>query len=338
MGVRKTLNVLVVGGFADGAGQEEMTSFGQSLGAEIIRQGHTLVSGNRSEFDQVVADAAKEACGEADVPVDERIVSYVLADQDPFFAFGRQLKSQLTSWDPGKGIDFIPEPVQMADVIFLVKGGTGTRRAAHWGQFTNRPLLPITYFGGAAADIYKSEFQKFEGKYADFVDKLAYQTLNEIGKDWDLQSKRIVSLAEDLTSSESVVVAMSYSGDQETLTQLDNLFESFQIVCQEFRYRCERITEQNTKDRILPTILRKIELCGFLIVDLTDLKPNVFYELGFANGLNKNVVATARNGTELPFDVKDIPVTFWDPIDQKKLRSDIKERVELIAELQGKAI
>lgn len=338
MTVHKTLNILVVGGFADGAGQDEMTSFGQALGSEIIRQGHTLVSGNRSDFDRVVAESAKKTCDEERKGVEERIVSYVLGDQDPYFSFGRQLRSQLTSWDPGKGIGFVPEPIQMADVIVLVKGGTGTRRAAHWAQIMNRPLLPVTYFGGAAADIYKTEFQKFDNKYADLVDKLAYQTLNEIGKDWGAQSKRIVSLAEVLLSSQSVVVAMSYSGDQQTLTQLDNLFDSFCTVCQEFQYQCERISEQNTKDRILPTILRKIELCGFLIVDLTDLKPNVFYELGFAAGLNKRVVATARQGTELPFDVKDIPVTFWDPIDQKKLKSEIKERIKLIAEVQGRAM
>jgi nucleoside 2-deoxyribosyltransferase len=33
----------------------------------------------------------------------------------------------------------------------------------------------------------------------------------------------------------------------------------------------------------------------------------VFYELGYADGLGKKVVVTAKDGTEPPFDISDVP-------------------------------
>ena len=68
---------------------------------------------------------------------------------------------------------------------------------------------------------------------------------------------------------------------------------------------------------------------------MTELKQNVFFELGFARGLGKRVIVTAKETTQLPFDVKDIPVTFWRPIDPLRLREKLIERIRSIAEEQG---
>ena len=336
MGTRKKLKILVVGGFGDGSDHDELTLFGQALGAEIVRQGHVLISGNRVGFDRIIAEGAKEACKEKNIAVDDRIYSWFLDDHTPHFDFGRLHKSQRKSWDPGVGFGFIPEPIEEADVVVLVKGGKGTNRAAHWSRFTNKPLLPVTRFGGAAELIYRKEYEMFDEKYSGSVDKLTYETLSEIGANWEPLPKRVVHLAEDISFSESVFVSMPYVGEKGTLTELDKLFDAFETVCRQFRYQCQRISEEDTRDRIVPAIMRNIEVCGFFIIDLTNLKPNLFYELGYAKGLDKDVIATARKGTVLPFDVKDIPVTFWDPVDLKTFSREIAERVKIIAKTQGK--
>jgi hypothetical protein len=41
-------------------------------------------------------------------------------------------------------------------------------------------------------------------------------------------------------------------------------------------------------------------------------RPNVYEELGYARALGKTVIQTAYQGTELPFDVFDVPTHFWD--------------------------
>jgi hypothetical protein len=44
--------------------------------------------------------------------------------------------------------------------------------------------------------------------------------------------------------------------------------------------------------------------------------------------LKKKVVVTATRGTELPFDVKDVPTIIWES--QKKLKEDLNARIRSI--------
>jgi len=60
----------------------------------------------------------------------------------------------------------------------------------------------------------------------------------------------------------------------------------------------------------MPELLQKLSQCAFCIVDLTEEKANVYYELGYAEAAKRPVIVTAKKGTSLPFDVKDIPVVF----------------------------
>jgi hypothetical protein len=64
---------------------------------------------------------------------------------------------------------------------------------------------------------------------------------------------------------------------------------------------------------------------AFVIADLTELKNNLFFELGYAEGMKKPVVVTAMAGTQLPFDVKDVPTIFWDR--QRKLKDDLRAKI-----------
>jgi hypothetical protein len=74
-----------------------------------------------------------------------------------------------------------------------------------------------------------------------------------------------------------------------------------------------------------------------VIVDLTELKPNVLFELGYAEGLKKPRIVTAKIDTKLPFDIQDFPVTFWDPADMFAFSIGLSVRIRAIAEKQGRA-
>src|SRR5262249_41405424 len=110
---------------------------------------------------------------------------------------------------------------------------------------------------------------------------------------------------------------------------LEDTFETFKTVCADLGFTCDRVTNGNAGERILPDILERIRCAAFTIVDLTDLRPNVFYELGYADGIGKKVVVTAKHDTELPFDVKDIPTIFW--TGQKRLKEDLRRRILEVA-------
>jgi hypothetical protein len=129
-----------------------------------------------------------------------------------------------------------------------------------------------------------------------------------------------------------VFVIMSFSGD----SRLEDAYYTFVEICAEFHYNCSRVNDDTLVSRIVPEILTRINRSAFVIVDVTEPKPNVYYELGFAQGQNKHIVITATKGTQLPFDVADIPTIFWD--NQNQLRERLREKIKLIAESQGRKL
>jgi hypothetical protein len=330
------LNIAIVGGFDPGGGPEgdQLREFCQALGREIAIRGHTLLGGAQTELDKTIAAAvAHHLPGEA-VPL--RIKSWVAKGKEPHHSTGSIIRSARTSWDPGDSVRGVPEPIERADVVVLLAGFHGTRRAYWWASAASKPVLPLAYFGGAAEEIYDRELEIFDQKYGRRMSKAAYEQLNEVGGDYVSKAKKLVMLAEDIAHSQDVCVAMSYSQDGAIATQLANVFDQFCQACAAFDYRCSKVTEMNTDGKITSEIMASISHAGFVIVDLTELKQNVMYELGFADGLQKAVVTTARKGTELPFDVKDKPVLFWDPTNLMQFRENLKEKIRPIADRQGK--
>ena len=81
----------------------------------------------------------------------------------------------------------------------------------------------------------------------------------------------------------------------------------------------------------------RISLEEFQILgDLSEPSMNVYYEVGYAQALGKDVVATAREGTKLPFDLFDIPTLFWDS--QDTLETKLKFEVARLAAKFGREI
>jgi len=321
------VNILVAGGFDVGQeGQRELVEdFCIALGEAMMVRGHSLLSGARTDLDAMIARAAHAKLVTLEDPdPDRRVVSYVLAGHEPVHNYGTIIRSRLADWEIAKESFYIPEQVREADAIILIGGFEGTFRAANWARIAKKPLLPFTAFGGAAAKIYDQELNDFDEKYVGLADRLEYEQLNSVRSDWCERAASLVALAEKLAESRAVIVIMSYADRAD----LVDAYDSFQQVAAELGYDCVRVTEENAGDRILPDILKRIETAAFAIVDLTDLRPNVFYELGYANGLKKKVIVTAKKDTELPFDVKDIPTVFWES--QKKLRDDLTARIRSV--------
>ena len=69
------------------------------------------------------------------------------------------------------------------------------------------------------------------------------------------------------------------------------------------------------------------ELAALLIViaDVTFGSVNVYYELGFAEALGKDVIVIAKKDTPLPFDTNDIPTAFFE--DQTRLEESLCSRI-----------
>lgn len=320
--------MLVIGSFQP----EELhcAEFVQALGAEIADAGHQLLNGCRNDLDRLVATSAGERLQQKGVNPTTAITSY-LGDGTPAHQVGTILASRCPNWETlaSPGLE-VPETIQHSDVVIVVGGTAGTECAANWARIAHKPLVPVATFGGAASRIYDLELRYFDEKYADRVDRSAYELLNQIALDPRRLARDAVAVAATAVTPRQVFVAMSFADDP----RFDDAYDSMQTVCSSFGYDASRITHTNADERIVPEMLQRIRRAAFVIVDVSDPRPNVYYELGVAQGLGKRVIVTACKGTELPFDIADIPVVFWEG--QKQLKERLRERITSIASTQGR--
>src|SRR6202043_3947081 len=73
-------------------------------------------------------------------------------------------------------------------------------------------------------------------------------------------------------------------------------------------------------------ILKIIGQARFIGADLTNERPNVYFELGYARGLGKTVITILRSGTNIHFDVRDW--TYIEYFDSRPLENDLLQRFE----------
>jgi hypothetical protein len=314
--------ILIIGSFD--AANRSCAEFVQALGAEVAGSGHEILNGCRNELDRLVAVGACEHLLARGIDPTHVITSY-LHDATPAHNVGTILASRCPNWEslasPGL---VVPETIQQCDVVIVVGGTVGTECAANWARIAQKPLVPVSAFGGAASRIFDLELNVFQEKYADRLDRTDYELLNQLPTNIPRLAKDTVRIAAGAVTPRQVFVAMSFAADP----RFEDAYESIQAVCQKLGFTASRIDNANATERIVPEILMRIKRSAFVVVDVSEPRPNVYYELGIAQGANKRVVVTAFKGTDLPFDISDIPVIFWEG--QKQLKERLTDRIEAI--------
>lgn len=92
-------------------------------------------------------------------------------------------------------------------------------------------------------------------------------------------------------------------------------------------YVVRRADDIKSQNNIISDIVEGIVNSDLIICDLTGSNPNVYYELGIAHALNKNVILITQEIGELPFDLRSYRVvgysTFFSKMTQA--RKELKE-------------
>jgi hypothetical protein len=83
----------------------------------------------------------------------------------------------------------------------------------------------------------------------------------------------------------------------------------------EFGYKVRRSDEDANPGMIGDRVISDIISAELVITDLTDLNPNVFYELGIRHSTEKPVIHIVKAGTLLPFDNAGYRTNFVDLTD-----------------------
>ena len=76
-------------------------------------------------------------------------------------------------------------------------------------------------------------------------------------------------------------------------------------------FKVQRVDQQPSAIAITDEIHRSIRKAGLVICDLSDARPNVYYELGFAKGIGQRIICIAREGTTIHFDAYGLKVMFF---------------------------
>jgi guanylate kinase len=82
-------------------------------------------------------------------------------------------------------------------------------------------------------------------------------------------------------------------------------------ACRDFGLKAERVDDIQFTGQITQKIKSSIGLAEFVIADLTHGRPNVYYEVGFADAFDKPLLLVAKEGTEIHFDLAGDKVLFY---------------------------
>lgn len=87
----------------------------------------------------------------------------------------------------------------------------------------------------------------------------------------------------------------------------DSFYEDYKVireVCTSAGFKCKRGDEDYFKGDIFPEMLKLIVKSNLIIANINGRNPNVLYELGIAQALDKPVLLISREPEKLPVDIK----------------------------------
>ena len=103
-----------------------------------------------------------------------------------------------------------------------------------------------------------------------------------------------------------------------------------EVVVLEHRLSCIRADNIYSTGIIIEEIWDKIQEAQVIIADATGRNPNVFYEMGLAHAIGKEVIITAQTMDDVPFDLKHRRVIIYDPGNLEELEIKLSKTVDAL--------
>jgi len=71
-------------------------------------------------------------------------------------------------------------------------------------------------------------------------------------------------------------------------------------------------SDEEFTENIMPHIVELIKKAAIIVVNIDGRNPNVFYELGIAHTLKKDVIIITREIENIPFDIRDKRILYYE--------------------------
>ena len=157
-------------------------------------------------------------------------------------------------------------------------------------------------------------------------------TLEDFGYLVTIKGHELVEQIKEDSGSSEAFVAMWFD------TETDRLWEVIEKAVRAAGYKPLRIDRQPHNNLIDDEIIAGIRRSPFVIADLTHgsdgLRGSVYYETGFARGLNKGVIQTARNDileqNKVAFDLAHYAIITWTDSSLDLFETQLRYRIESV--------
>lgn len=126
-----------------------------------------------------------------------------------------------------------------------------------------------------------------------------FETLYKRGIGKRAQPK-VFTLKESPVNESLVAVMMPFD------RAFDHVYTGIRAAASTANMICKRVDDIWENDHIIQDVIDLIVQAKVVVCDLTGRNPNVFYEMGIAHALGKDVIMLTQNPSDVPFDVTHI--------------------------------
>lgn len=108
------------------------------------------------------------------------------------------------------------------------------------------------------------------------------------------------------------------------------VYNAIQTAASNNQMRCHRADDIWENHAIIQDVVDLIDRSSIVICDCTNRNPNVFYEIGVAHALGKEVILITQSGGDVPFDLAHIRHIRYFANDLHQLTADLAARIQAI--------
>lgn len=222
------------------------------------------------------------------------------------------------------------EQEKLSDALIVIGGGEGAEHLCLLYMKNGKPVIPLNIpLGSSYGDGISKKESAGSFLYDQAVDnpkkfipssdqntttKLVNLNYNIWQNDPKGYANSVIKFLEIYINPQVFYVRLMNDSHEE-YPSVDSFFRDVvDYVVEEKGYQIKDMGSSGGQEAFLNLeIFKEINNSAVIIADSTGLRPNCFIETGFAFGLKKKVILTAKKGTAIPFDVNAVDCHFWDP-------------------------
>lgn len=165
------------------------------------------------------------------------------------------------------------------------------------------PPIPNAVLESLAAELdFKMKtrsFNEFQTNHWAVKDVDLFQVLYKHGIGRGIKPT-VFKLTADPIDPSLVAVMMPFD------EKFNAVYATFQTAIAAVGMKCQRADDVWDNDHVIQDVVSLIERAAVVICDLTGRNSNVFYEMGIAHTLGRNVIMVTQSAEHVPFDVGHI--------------------------------